>query len=131
MTENKAKDETTVKDALNNSADVESKINAGRIDFDLETEFIENLVDKHIEYYHGINSFTFNIFEMARTVGRNMQMPFIATSILRQNNLLQCVDFHKFLQFFAQIYNKYKRNVQYHNDLHGSDVAQHVHLILR
>jgi len=40
------------------------------------------------------------------------------------------VDFHKFLQYFTQIYNKYKRSVEYHNDMHGSDVAQHVHLIL-
>lgn len=41
------------------------------------------------------------------------------------------MDYHKFLQFFVQIYNKYKRSVEYHNDLHGSDVAQHCHLILK
>lgn len=57
-------------------------------------------------------------------------MPFIATSLLKKNNLLQIVDFHKILQFFTQIYNKYKRSVEYHNDLHGSDVAQHVNIIL-
>lgn len=59
-----------------------------------------------------------------------MQMPFMATAILKKNNLLQIIDFHKFLQFTTQIYNKYKRSVEYHNDMHGSDVAQHVHLIL-
>ena len=58
-------------------------------------------------------------------------MPFMATSLLKMNNLLQIVDYHKFLQFIVQIYNKYKRSVEYHNDLHGSDVAQHVNLILR
>lgn len=58
-------------------------------------------------------------------------MPFMATSLLKHNNLLQTVDLHKFLQFIAQIYNKYKRSVEYHNDLHGSDVAQHVGLILK
>ena len=31
----------------------------------------------------------------------------------------------------VQIYNKYNRSVEYHNDIHGSDVAQHCHYILR
>ena len=57
-------------------------------------------------------------------------MPFVATSLLKQNNLLQIVDYHKFLAFIVQIYNKYKRSVEYHNDLHGSDVCQHCNLIL-
>jgi len=47
----------------------------------------------------------------------------MATSLLKKNNLLQIVDYHKFIQFIVQIYNKYKRSVEYHNDLHGSDVA--------
>lgn len=54
----------------------------------------------------------------------------MATSLLKKNNILQIVDFHKFLLFFTQVYNRYKRSVEYHNDMHGSDVAQHVNLIL-
>lgn len=30
----------------------------------------------------------------------------------------------------VKIYNGYVRSVSYHNDLHGSDVAQHCHYIL-
>ena len=41
------------------------------------------------------------------------------------------MDYPKFLKLFGQIHNKYKRNVAYHNDLHGSDVAQHCNLILK
>jgi hypothetical protein len=54
----------------------------------------------------------------------------MANSLLRHNNLEHCVTLDKFLTFFTQIYNLYKRSVQYHNDLHGSDVAQHVHFIM-
>lgn len=108
-----------------------AKINQDRIDFDLSCEHVEALIKQHHKHFENINSFDFNLFEFSEEVGRNMQMPFMATSILKHNNLLQIVDYHKFIQFFTQIYNKYKRNVQYHNDLHGSDVAQHVHLILR
>lgn len=60
-----------------------------------------------------------------------MQMPFMAAALLRQNNLGHLVNYEKFLLFFGQIYNKYKRSVPYHNDLHGSDVAQHCHYILK
>ena len=107
------------------------RINSDRIDFDLSIDHIDKLIMKHEDFYFKVNSFDFNIFDFSKTVGRNMQMPFMATSLLKQNNLLQTVDHHKFLQFFVQIYNKYKRSVEYHNDLHGSDVAQHVHLILK
>ena len=99
------------------------KVNTDRIDFDLSNEHVEDLMNQHYQYVDQISSYYFNIFTFSQAVGRNMQMPFIATTLLRQNNLLQVVDHHKFLQFIVQIYNKYKRSVEYHNDLHGSDVA--------
>jgi len=37
----------------------------------------------------------------------------------------------KFLNFTIEISKKYNRNVAYHNDLHGSDVAQHCNFILK
>lgn len=77
-----------------------------------------------------MDSFQFNIFDFVNEVGRDMQMPIIASSLLKKNDLLGTVDQQKFLNFISQIYNKYKRSVEYHNDLHGSDVAQHVNLIL-
>jgi len=73
------------------------RINSDRIDFDLSVDHIDKLIKKHEDFYHKVNSFEFNIFEFSKTVGRNMQMPFMATSLLKQNNLLQTVDHHKFL----------------------------------
>lgn len=106
-------------------------IASDKIDFELTTDTMDILLEKHNDFYEGVNSFDFDIFEFARTVGRNMQMPLLATSLMKQNNLLQYVDHHKFLKFFSQIYNKYDQNVHYHNDLHGSDVAQHCNVILK
>jgi hypothetical protein len=64
-------------------------MNAGdKIDFELTTDTMEILMDKHNDFYEGVNSFDFNIFEFARNVGRNMQMPLLATSLMKQNNLL-------------------------------------------
>jgi len=77
------------------------KVNSDRIDFDLSCEHVEDLIKKHQNYYEGISSFGFNIFDFANSVGRNMQMPFMAASILKKNNILQTVDYHKFLQFFT------------------------------
>jgi len=75
------------------------KVNSDRIDFDLKCQDVEDLIQKHATFFDGIDSWHFDIFEFSRAVGRNMQMPFMATSLLKKNNLLQCVDFHKFLQF--------------------------------
>ena len=75
------------------------KVNSDRIDFDLKCEDIEKMLQKYEHFYEGISSFHFDIFDFSRTVGRNMQMPFMATAILKKNNLLQIIDFHKFLQF--------------------------------
>ena len=47
----------------------------------------------------------------------------MATAIIEMNGLDKTINQNKFLQFIVQIYNKYDRSVEYHNDLHGSDVA--------
>ena len=59
------------------------RINSDRIDFDLSIDHVDKLILKHEDYYHKVNSFDFNIFEFSKTVGRNMQMPFMATSLLK------------------------------------------------
>lgn len=57
-------------------------------------------------------------------------MPAMATALVEMNGLKPKIDLNKFLQFTVQVYNRYNRSVEYHNDLHGSDVAQHCHYIL-
>ena len=88
------------------------------------------MLAKHKSFYQAMNTFDFNLFEFTEVVGRKMQMPFMALALLKQNNLEAIVDQDKFLQFIIQIYNEYERSVEYHNDLHGSDVAQHCHYVM-
>ena len=94
-----------------------------RIDFQLTLEDVEEILKKHQDFYYAISTFEFNIFEFSKTVGRNMQMPVLASTIMDLNGLSKIINQKKFLQFIIQIYNKYHRAVEYHNDLHGSDVA--------
>lgn len=100
------------------------------IDFELSPQQVEELIAKHPNFFNGLSTFEFNIFELTEAVGRNMQMPFVATALMELNGLTQKYNKEKFLEFIVQIYNGYNRSVDYHNDLHGSDVAQHVHFMI-
>ena len=97
---------------------------------ELTPEYMEELVNQNPEQHALVNTFDFNIFKFSSKVGRKNVMPFIASSLIRHNNLHSNIDSSKFAKFMTQIYNQYRRSVQYHNDLHGSDVAQHIHFIL-
>lgn len=74
--------------------------------------------------------YNFNIFEFTQQVGRNQQMPMIAYGLLMNHNIQNLVDDQKFMNFIMAIYNRYSRDVAYHNDLHGSEVALQVSYIL-
>ncbi len=50
--------------------------------------------------------------------------------MIASNNLLCLIDTDKFSSFINDIYRGYRRDVAYHNDLHGADVAQHMDIIL-
>ena len=47
-----------------------------------------------------------------------------------QNNLTCYIDEGKLEAFLGEVFRLYKNEVQYHNDLHGIDVAQMAHLFL-
>ena len=101
------------------------------IDFEVTIDDVQAIIKQNQDLYFGISTFEFNIFEFSKTVGRQMQMPTMAMALIDINGLNNKVDESKFLKFMVQIYNQYSRSVEYHNDLHGSDVAQHCHYILR
>lgn len=41
------------------------------------------------------------------------------------------IDFKLFEKFMKKIYEGYRRDVEYHNDVHGADVMQFCYLILK
>jgi len=75
------------------------------------------------EFLIDLNSFNFNIFKLEQMIGRNKVLSTIGLGLLKIHGLDKCVNFEKFLAFSDQIYRRYNQNVQYHNDLHGSDTA--------
>jgi hypothetical protein len=73
---------------------------------------------------------TFNIFEAERIIGRPHLMNSLMLKITTDMKLNDIVNEEKLLCFFDNIYVKYRRDVQYHNDLHGVDVCQMVYRML-
>lgn len=92
------------------------------IDKELDVE--ETLEKVTNEVVSILQSYNFNIFEFSDQVGRKNQMPIVSYGLLKVNKLEDRVKKKEFFNFITSIYNRYSRNVQYHNDLHGSDVAQ-------
>ena len=60
-----------------------------------------------------------------------MLLPTMAFLLIKQNDFLNKIDKNKFFNFTKEISCKYNKNVAYHNDIHGCDVAQHFNFILR
>ena len=60
-----------------------------------------------------------------------MLLPSMAFLLMKQNDFLSKIDKYKFLNFTKEISSMYKKNVAYHNDIHGSDVAQHCNFIIK
>lgn len=56
-------------------------------------------------------------------IGRESAMPLVSWSILESLDLIEIVNEEKLAIFLDNIYLSYNRDVQYHNDLHGADVA--------
>ena len=50
----------------------QNQVDASKIEFELTTDNMEVLLEKNEDFYNSVNSFDFNIFQFARTVGRNM-----------------------------------------------------------
>lgn len=68
-----------------------------KIEYEITTDDVQAVLQKHQEFYKSISTFDFNIFEFTHAVGRNMQMPAIATALLELNGLTSKVDSKKFL----------------------------------
>ena len=59
-----------------------------------------------------------------------MTNPLITWKILDNLGILEIVNEEKLACFLEKIFMSYRRDVQYHNDLHGADVAQMVYRML-
>jgi len=74
------------------------------------------------------NSRSFNIFTFEAP--RQSQLPVLSLHLVHSHNLLHLVNEVQFANFLALVTSTYRQSVQYHNDLHGFDVAHMAHLFL-
>ena len=72
----------------------------------------------------------FSLFEFVQSAGRDRAMKFVFIRSLMQYHLDVYINDRKMALFLDKIYEGYRRDVQYHNDLHGADVAQMAYLFL-
>jgi hypothetical protein len=97
-------------------------------DGNLYEKFLEsgNMSNKIKENLQSINNSSFNIFKFNNSVGRKNTLPLIYyMSIYNQcPEYFQEINKIKCKAFIDDIYNGYKREVTYHNDLHGADLVQ-------
>ena len=80
-----------------------------------------------------IDNFLFNIFAFEKEIGRVNTLPYLVMGLLSK-----CIDIYnspyneqKLVKFLHQIRRGYKQDVQYHNDLHGADVAQMAYMFIK
>ena len=63
-------------------------------------------------------------------MGRDKTLPLLGMHLFLKHGLITHVNEQKYSAFLAHVYNTYLQSVQYHNDLHGIDVAHMAHLFL-
>lgn len=88
----------------------------------------------HEEALQGVESFDFNIFELSELLGREHLFSTIVFKIMNElpnNNQNVMINNDKLISFLTAIYQGYRRDVAYHNDLHGADVAQMMYLFIK
>lgn len=74
---------------------------------------------------------SFDIFAFSKLVPRAHVLPALVLDAFDSLNLSKLVDETRLLNFATKVQNGYDENVKYHNDLHGADVMQIGHYMIR
>ncbi|CDW73305.1 iesterase family member [Stylonychia lemnae] len=92
----------------------------------------ENLYKQHNSMLveEGIDDLKFNIFKANQIIGRENSLIIITYHFLSNNEILRSINQDKLMSFLSNIYQGYRRDVAYHNDLHGADVVQSSQILL-
>lgn len=76
------------------------------------------------------SQFSWNIFTFNSSVGRDNTLPLLSVHFMLQHHLDVYINDRKFALFIGEVMKAYRRDVAYHNDLHGVDVAHMAHTFL-
>ena len=80
----------------------------------------------------GVETANFNIHEFTRTIGRKSALSVLTIHILRKLKLNSNTSLNETLlgNFLAQVFKGYRREVEYHNDIHAADVLQMTYMMM-
>jgi hypothetical protein len=96
-----------------------------------KTPSLKTVIDKvkeHHEELQEIEDVRFDIHKFVKIVGRKNALSTLSMAMLQRCGIYESsmpqLNFQRLTKFFGKIYQGYRRDVEYHNDIHGADVAQ-------
>jgi hypothetical protein len=92
--------------------------------------FLFDIIRKNSVHFETIGNRSFDIFKTIESVGRDQLLPMMTMVTMYNSGLKQFVNEQKAALFLDRITTTYKHEVQYHNDIHGSDVLQMAYYLL-
>lgn len=89
----------------------------------------ETAYDSHLQ---GLMSVDFNIHNFIKEIGRKSALSVLTVSVMRRLHVFPSplIDEAVLGSFLGQIYRGYRRDVEYHNDIHAADVLQMFYVML-
>jgi hypothetical protein len=88
-----------------------------------KNQLSDNIILKVTQILENVGNSNFNIFELDEFIGKKCLF-YISNSIFTSADLDTLYDKDKWKNFINAITDGYNREVEYHNDLHASDVLQ-------
>ena len=95
---------------------------------------IVSKIEEHRELMQSVDSFDFDCLKLAQQIGRENCLPMVIFRIMKdlpQDEPAVVLNDDKLINFLFAIKQGYRPEVAYHNDLHGTDVAQMMHLLIK
>jgi hypothetical protein len=80
-----------------------------------------------------MGSVSFNIHRVAEQIGRPVLLSVMTINAIKKLHLHEAfdkIDYSRMSSFLSKIFQGYRRDVEYHNDLHAADVMQMCFLML-
>ena len=74
-----------------------------------------------------MGSVSFNIHRVAEQIGRPVLLSVMTINAIKKLHLHEAfdkIDYSRMSSFLSKIFQGYRRDVEYHNDLHAADVMQ-------
>ena len=94
-----------------------------------------NLLDNRQEILDSVDTFDFNVFNVSREIGRENTFPSVVFRCMEDlpldDSQTTLINNDKLICFLNEISKGYRRDVEYHNDLHGADVTQMMYLFFK